>query len=170
MSCCQIYSFHPSLGLDKVVAFRSFQQTPEEIYNVSHFKTEHAAFFDKTTFYQLKDTTSAALAREKLTFLAELFSFELKFIIDTLKASFTKIIKPKFFEIDCTKKQDFRKENPVGSSTLCYLCDFPLVADSEKGWFDFVAGCEYLFLKNIYTYNDFKEMNIKNEENYEEIL
>ena len=58
----------------------------------------------------------------------------------------------------------------MSSSTVCYLCDFPLVADSEKGWFDFVVGCEYLFLKNIYTYDDLKQMNIENEENYEEIL
>ena len=81
---CQIYSFHLSLGLDKIVIFRSFQQTPEHIYNLSHFKNEHAAFFDKTTFYQLKDAP-AVLAREKLTYLSELFSVELKFTIDTLK-------------------------------------------------------------------------------------
>ena len=54
-------------------------------------------FFDKTTFHQLKDAASAVLAREKSTFLAELFSVELKFTIDTLKAWFRKIIKPKFF-------------------------------------------------------------------------
>ena len=86
--------------------FRSFQQTPEQIYNLSHFKNEHAAFFDKTTFYQLKDAP-AVLAREKLTYLSELFSVELKFTIDTLKAWFGKIIKPKLFEIDYAKKQDF---------------------------------------------------------------
>ena len=107
MSYCQIYSFHLSLGLDKVVVFGSFQQTPEQIYDLSHFKNEHAAFFDKTTFYQLKDTASVVLSREKLTSLAELFSIELKFTIDTLKAWFGKIIKPKFFEIEYTKKKDF---------------------------------------------------------------
>ena len=86
MSYCQIYSFHPSLGLDKIVIFRSFQQTPEQIYDLSHFKNEHAAFFDKTTFYQLKDVAFAVLAKEESTPLAELFSAELKFTIDTLKA------------------------------------------------------------------------------------
>ena len=60
-----------------------------------------------TTFYRLKDATSAALARERSTSLAELFSVELKFTIDTLKAQFRKIIKPKFFEINYIKKQDF---------------------------------------------------------------
>ena len=110
MSYCQIYSFHPSLGLDKVVVFRSFQQTPGQIYDLSYFKNEHAAFFDKAIFYQLKDAASAVLAQEKLISLAELFSIELKFKNDTFKAWFGKIIKPKFFEIDYTKKQDFRKE------------------------------------------------------------
>ena len=46
----------------------------------------------------------------------------------------------------------------------------PLVADSEKGWFDFVFRCKYFFLSNIYSYNDLKQMNIENQKNYEEIL
>ena len=50
VSYCQIYSFHPSLSLDKVVIFRSFQQSPEEIYDLSHFRQEHIPFFDKVTF------------------------------------------------------------------------------------------------------------------------
>ena len=79
ISYCQIYSFHLSLGLDKVVVFRSFQQTHEQIYDLSHFKNENAAFFDKTTFYQLKHDAYAVLAQEKLTSLAELFSVELKY-------------------------------------------------------------------------------------------
>ena len=112
ISYCQIYSFHPSLNLDKIVIFRSYQQTAEQIYDLSHFKNEHAAFFNKTTFYQLKDAASAVLAREKSTSLAELFSVELKFTVDTLKDWFSRIIKPKFFEIDSAEKQKFRKDNP----------------------------------------------------------
>ena len=87
MSYCQIYSFHPSLGLYKIVIFRSFQQKSEQIYELSHFfKMNIPAVFDKTTFYQLKDAAYAVLAREKSTSLAELFSVELKFKINTLKA------------------------------------------------------------------------------------
>ena len=65
------------------VIFRSFQQSLDEIYDLSHFQQEHVAFFDRTTFFQLKDTATAVLAREKATSLAELFSAELKFTIDT---------------------------------------------------------------------------------------
>ena len=60
---CKIYTFHPSLNLDKI--FRSFQQSPEEIYDLSHFRQEHIAYFDKVTLNQLKDAATAVLAREK---------------------------------------------------------------------------------------------------------
>ena len=56
VSYCQIYSFHPSLNVDKIVIFQSFQQTAEEV------NQEHVPFFNKTTFYQLKNATSAVLA------------------------------------------------------------------------------------------------------------
>ena len=38
VSYCQVYSFHPELNLDKIVKFRSFQQSPEEIYDLNHFR------------------------------------------------------------------------------------------------------------------------------------
>ena len=114
VSYCQIYSFHPSLNLNKIVIYWSFQQTTYEIYDLSHFKQEHIPFLNKTTFYQLKDAASAVLAREKSTSLAELFSVKLKFTInDTLKDWFSRIIKLKLLELDVIKKQKFFKENPI---------------------------------------------------------
>ena len=109
ISYCQIYLFHPSLNLDNVMIFRSFQQTAEQIYDLSHFKNEHAAFFNKTNFYQLKDAASAVLACEKLTSLAELFSVELKFIVDTLKNWFSRIIKPNFLQLTQIKNRNSGK-------------------------------------------------------------
>ena len=41
---CQIYTFHPSLNLEKIVIFRSFQQSAEEIYDLGHFKRQHVEF------------------------------------------------------------------------------------------------------------------------------
>ena len=78
VSYCQIYSFHPSLSLEKIVIYQSFQQNSEEIYDLNHFRQEHIAFFDKTTFFQLKDAPTTVLAHEKSTSLAELFSVELR--------------------------------------------------------------------------------------------
>ena len=57
----------------------------------------------------------------------------------------------------------------VQSKTMCSICGFLLNVDSD-GWFDLVVKCEQLFLRNIYTFNDLKEMDIKTEEKYSEIL
>ena len=153
VSYCQIYSFHPGLNLEKIVIFRSFQQSADEIYDLSHFRLEHVAFFDRTAFYQLKDAASAVLACEKSTYLAELFSIELKFTIDPLNASFSDIVKPKFLEINDIKKQILVKENPiVPSKTTCHICGFLLDVQARgehERWHDFIAECEYLFLRNI---------------------
>ena len=78
ISYCQISTFHPSLNLEKIVIFRSFQQSAEEIYDLSHFKWEHVEFFDRTTFHQLKDAATAVLAHEKSTSLDEIFSVRIK--------------------------------------------------------------------------------------------
>ena len=67
MSYCQMKSsFHPSLDLQKIVISRSFQQSAEEIYDLSHFKQERVAFFNRTTFHQLTDATLVVLAHEPL--------------------------------------------------------------------------------------------------------
>ena len=113
VSCCEIYSFHPSLIFDKIVIFRSYQQTSEQIYDLCHFQNEHIAFFNKTTFSQLKDAASAVLAHEKSTSLAELFSVELKFTIDTLKDWFSRLTKPIFFELIQLKSRNLGRTNQL---------------------------------------------------------
>ena len=170
VSYCEIYTIHPSLNLEKLVIVRSFQQNAEEIYHLSHFKREHNEFFDRTTFYQLKDTATAVLTHKKLTSLAKLFSLELKLAIDTLSNWFSNRIKPKFIELHCIKKQVFIKENPISSikTTYCisgFLSDVETTGES-KCWYDITVECGYLFLKNIYNYSEFKKMNIENIDNY----
>ena len=65
ISYCQICTFRSSLNLDKIIICRSFRQSAEEIYDFSRFKRKHVAFFDRTTFHQLKDAATLVLAREK---------------------------------------------------------------------------------------------------------
>ena len=148
VSYCQIYSFHPSLNLEKLVIYRSFQQSAEEMYDLNYFRQEHVEFFDRT-FFQLKDAASAVLAHEKSTSLAELFSIELKFTIDTLNAWFSNTIKPKLFYLNDIKKQIFIKKNPiVPSKTICFICGFLLdvhAREEHKRWYDFIVECEHLF-------------------------
>ena len=65
---------------------------------------------DRVLLGQLKDAGSAVASREKCPILAEMFSIELKFTIDTLKGWFSKLIKPKFFELDYEKNNQYWKK------------------------------------------------------------
>ena len=114
ISYCQIYAFHLSLNLDKIVIFRSFQQEPEEMYDLSHFKKEQEPYFDRTTFHQLKDAADVVLARHKSTSLADLFFIELKLTVNTMNARFNSTIKPEFLELDTLTRQYYRKDNFIG--------------------------------------------------------
>lgn len=113
ISYCQIYTFHPSLNLDKIVVFRSFQQKPEEMYDLSHFKKEQEPYFDRANFHQLKDAADNVLARHKSTSLAELFFVELKLTVNTMNARFNSIIKLEILELDTLTKQYYKKDNLI---------------------------------------------------------
>ena len=177
ISFCQIYAFHPSLNLDKIVIFRSFQQKADKIYSLDHFRNEHIPFFNRVTFKQLKDATTSVLAREKSTSLSELLSVELNFTIDTLNKWFKSVFKSKFLEINEIQKQIFAKENPIDpSKTCCCICGFPLDTEASHGhekiekitaWYDFIVQKEHLFIRNIYSREDILSMeNLSTFRNY----
>ena len=112
ISYYQIYAFHPSLNLNKIVIFRSFQQKADETYNLDHFWEEHISHFDGVTFHQLKDAATTVLLREKSMSLSELISVELKFTIDTLNKWFKSVFKSKCLELNEIQKEIFVRENP----------------------------------------------------------
>ena len=99
-----------------------------------------------------------------------MFSIELKFIIDTLKLWFEKIIKQRFVDLECQKKIDFRKQHPITEETLCSICDFPLNPQAKGVWLDHVIESEYLFLNNIYDKEQFKKMEIEKLDDYSDII
>ena len=141
-----------------------------ELYDLSHFKPEHVPFCDRVLLRQLKDAASAVGFREKCTSLAEMFSVELKFTVETLKAWYNNIIKPKFFEVGYDKKDSWKEKKPVTNETLCCICDFPLGPYADKGWFDHVIEVEHLFLRHIYSYSQMRTMSIDDICEYKDIL
>ena len=123
------------------------------------------------TFSQLEDASTSVLACEKSTSLSEIFSIKLKFTIDTLNDWFSKLIKPKFLELNDIKKQASIKENPlIPSENTCCVCRFLLDIEAcgeNKRRYDFFVEREHLFIRNIYGENELKEMeNIKDITSY----
>lgn len=57
MSYCMIFSFNEVLNFDKIVIYRSFQQSAQELYNINHFRAEHVPFsLSNYSFYQENKT------------------------------------------------------------------------------------------------------------------
>ena len=149
VSCCMIVSFNPSLNFDKMVIYKSYQQTAVELYGISHFQQEHVPFFNQVTLRRLKDAASAVAFKEKCTSLAEMFCIELKFTIDSLKLWFNKITKPRSYELEYIQKGYFKGKNPLTKENLCRICGFPIDPYLDNGWFEHIVKAEHHFLKNI---------------------
>ena len=62
---CQIYAFYTYFKLDKIIIFRSFEETEEEIYSLDHISQAHPSYFDIVTFNQLSDAAPKVLGGEK---------------------------------------------------------------------------------------------------------
>ena len=96
VSYCMVIAFHPELKIPRLVMFRSFDQTQQELTSLTHFQVLEYNFIDdrenynKVTLKQLQDAAFSVHNREKNTALPEMFSIELKFTVDCLKFWFTK--------------------------------------------------------------------------------
>ena len=181
VSYCQIYAFHPSLNLEKVVTFRSFQQNFEEVNSLDHFAQDHFCFFDPVTIKQMRDAALSGLAKEKTTPLSETFLVELKFTIDTLIKWFHATFKSRFLELSDFSKRAFLERSPLDfSKPTCSNCGFMLSVSAREGpektlnlmtWYDFTVQQEYLFLKNIYNAEDFEKIeNLKTLEDFYDVF
>ena len=91
-----IVAFHPDLSLPRINIFRSYNQSYSSLMSLAHFFILDFNFFDnpeiykKTTLKQLEAAALSVKLKEKNIALAEMFSVELKFTVDCLKAWFEK--------------------------------------------------------------------------------
>lgn len=76
---------HPSLKIEKILIFRSCNHTFEQLNGASYLKDEILPFIDPIMRWQLRDCISNIFKRKEKYFLIEMFSCELKFVIDLLK-------------------------------------------------------------------------------------
>ena len=146
---------------------RSFNHTFERLNNVSYLKDEMLPFVDPITKRPSRNCAAAMLIKTKKIYiysLSEMFSCELKFVIDLLK----KWLAEKFFnsykEIDMLTKQRLKRQSPIFLPTAD--SNFP----SEKivGFLDFVIEKEHSFIRNIFDPEDLTlSKNIETLEKYD---
>ena len=52
---CMVFAFHPKLKIERIVIYRSFQQSQEELFDLSHLKEKMLQYVDSVTLNRLKD-------------------------------------------------------------------------------------------------------------------
>ena len=89
--------FHAKINLPRIVIYRSFNQTENELQSLSHFQILDYDFFNieknnfnRISLKQLQDAAYSVSNKGKNISLAEMPNVELKFTVDCIKNWFSK--------------------------------------------------------------------------------
>ena len=82
-----VVAFHLSLNIEKRPVVRSFNHTFEQLNDMSYLSDEMLPYIDPIMTRQLRDCAATVFNKKEKYLLIELFSCELKFVIDLLKKS-----------------------------------------------------------------------------------
>ena len=173
--------FYQSYCLEKTSVVRSFNESLEELADLSNIPPEMLEYRDDVTMDQLLGCAQNVIGKKSYHLLAKMFCCELKYVVDIPK----KFISEKFkerFELTLETKNKFTEENPLNFEENCSICGFKLgirtFYDSKTDkmtYGDFIVRQEYHFLENIFSYEELKRSNTisnletfyhKNSENF----
>ena len=176
ISYCFIVAFHPLLELEKITVLRSFNDSLEQLNDISYLSEEMIRYFDPITVKQLQNCAEDVFNKKNYFSLIEMFNCELKFVIDVCKKWMDEKFMRKNAALKMHSKQKYKKKNHVDfSSTKCATCNFNLGLATTKGtfvqdnmtYFAFVVQKEHHFLRNILDPDELKVLkNMKNIESY----
>ena len=100
--------------------------------------------------------------------MGQMFCIEAAFVKKTLLAWFDKKIKSQNLEIDAFSKMQYERKNPANwKNDKCVICKMPLrveptsfkTPDDEMTFGDFIIHFEHKFIRNIYTYEQIKDLH-----------
>ena len=157
VSYCLIIYFRQSFSLNKIAIVRSFNDSLEELADISSVPHKMLEFRDSVTTSQLLSCIQNVAAKKTHHALIEMFCCELKFLVDICK----KFIRDKFntsLELSFEAKKKFREHSQLNFDNLCCICSFELGVGKKYGpnsdkmtYCDFVIKKEYHFLQNIFS-------------------
>ena len=84
VSYVMIVAFHPALHLDRIIIYRSFAHTLEQLSNIDYLSREQIGFIDSHLIHMLKDAASEVSKRKCKNSLGQMFSIESALVKKTL--------------------------------------------------------------------------------------
>ena len=106
-----VVAFHRCLNIEKIFVVKSFNHIFEQLNDVGYLSDEMLPYFDSITARQLRDCAQAVYAKKERHSLSEMFSCELKFVINLLIKWLAEKYFRRYREFDFFSKQKFKREN-----------------------------------------------------------
>ena len=75
-----IVAFHPALQLDRVIIYRSFAHTLDQLSNIDYLTREQIGFIDNYLIHMLKDCANEVSKRQCKNSLGQMFSVEIALV------------------------------------------------------------------------------------------
>ena len=128
-----VAAFNLSLNLDRIFVVRSFNDTFDQLNNVGYLLDEMLSSHDPITVRQFRDCAKIFHEKKENFSLSEMFSCELKFVIDLLKTWLAEKYFRRYKELNFFSKQKFKTQNPIDwNKTECVTCNFCLPAAASN--------------------------------------
>ena len=176
VSYVMIVAFQPALKLERIILYRSFAHSLEQLTNLDYLTREQITFIEPYLIKMLKDIAFEASKRKSKTSLGQMFSIESALVKKTLVKWFNVKYLRQFRNMDPFKKLSYEQKNPIKwNKQKCVICKFPLklnptnylMPDNEMTFGDFMIRYEHKFLRNIYTVEQLQQSeHIKTLKNY----
>ena len=160
VSYVMIVAFHPALQLDRIIVYRSFAHSLEELTTLEYLTREQITFIEPHLISMLKDMAFEVAKRKCKNSLGQMFSIESALVKKTLFKWFNTKFKQQFDKINPFKKLRYESQNLINwQTTKWVISKFPikfkptnyLTPENEMTFGDFVIRYDYKFLRNIYT-------------------
>ena len=175
-----IVAFHPALQLDRVIIYRGFAHTFDQLSNIDYLPREQIDFIDNYLVHMLKDCANEVSKRRCKNSLGQMFLVKSALVKKTLLKLLNAKFKRTFTEIKPITKLRFESEKKIDwQKDKCVICKFPMrleptnsqTSNSAMTYGDFVIRFEHKFLQNIFREEQLcSAEQIKTLQNYYEFF
>ena len=108
VSYVMIVAFHPALKLDRIIIYRSFAHSLEQLTTLNYFSREQISFIETHLINMLRDMAFDVSKRKCKTSVGQMFSIESVMVKKTLLKWFNTKIRRRFEKINPIQKLNLK--------------------------------------------------------------
>ena len=112
VSYVMIVAFHPALKLDRIIIYRSFAHSVEQLTSLHYFSREQMSFIEPHLINMLRDMAFDVCKRKSKNTVGQMFSIESAIVKKTLLKRFNSKFRQRFEKLNPIEKLRFERSRP----------------------------------------------------------